>query len=90
VAGSKVDADMTPLTPSEDFSAYAEKIPGMFFFLGIVPPGTDPLTAAPNHSPYFFADEAALPVGVRALSSLAVDYLASGGMKKGGVKVSGR
>jgi amidohydrolase len=42
------------------------------------------MTAAPNHSPYFFADEAALPTGVRALSSLAVDYLASGGMKKGG------
>jgi amidohydrolase len=75
---------MTPLTPSEDFSAYAERIPGMFFFLGVVPPGTDPLTAPPNHSPYFFADEAALPVGVRALASLAVDYLATGGMKKGG------
>jgi amidohydrolase len=90
VAGSKVDADMTPLTPSEDFSAYAEKIPGMFFFLGVVPPGTDPTTAPPNHSPYFFADEAALPVGVRALASLTVDYLASGGMKKGAVKVSGR
>ena len=36
----------------------------------------DPHTAAPNHSPRFFVDEAALPVGVRALSHLAVDYLA--------------
>jgi amidohydrolase len=84
VAGAaNVNDDITPVTPAEDFSAYAEKIPGMFFFLGIVPAGTDPLTAAPNHSPYFFADEAALPVGVRALASLAVDYLASGGLKGG-------
>jgi amidohydrolase len=84
VAGAaNVNDDMTPVTPAEDFSAYAEKVPGMFFFLGIVPPGTDPMTAAPNHSPYFFADEAALPVGVRALASLTVDYLASGGLKGG-------
>ena len=51
----------------------------MFFFLGIVPPGTDPTKAAPNHSPRFFVDEAALPVGVRAMARLAVDYLSSGG-----------
>jgi len=62
-------------TTAEDFSRYQEKIPGLFFFLGITPPGTDPHTAAPNHSPRFFVDEAALPVGVRALSHLAVDYL---------------
>ena len=64
-------------TTAEDFSRYQEKIPGLFFFLGITPPGTDPRTAAPNHSPRFFVDEAALPVGVRALSHLAVDYLTS-------------
>ena len=62
-------------TTAEDFSRYQEKIPGVFFFLGITPPGTDPKTAAPNHSPRFFVDEAALPVGVRALAHLAVDYL---------------
>ena len=62
-------------TTAEDFSRYQERIPGLFFFLGITPPGTDPHSAAPNHSPRFFVDEAALPVGVRALSHLAVDYL---------------
>jgi len=62
-------------TTAEDFSRYQEKIPGLFFFLGVTPPGTDPRNAAPNHSPRFFVDEAALPVGVRALSHLAVDYL---------------
>jgi amidohydrolase len=83
VDGKKLDLEMLPVTPSEDFSAYAEKVPGMFFFLGVVPDGKDVATAAPNHSPFFFADEGALPVGVRALASLAVDFLASGGMKGG-------
>jgi len=65
-------------TTSEDFADYQQKVPGIFFFLGITPKGADPKTVAPNHSPRFFADEAALPVGVRALSNLAVDYLAGG------------
>ena len=62
-------------TPSEDFARYQQRIPGMYFFLGVLPEGRDPATAPRNHSPYFFTDEAALPVGVRALANLAVDYL---------------
>jgi len=63
-------------TPSEDFSYYQQKIPGLFFYLGIVPKGQDPAAAPRNHSPSFFADEAALPIGVRALANLALDWLA--------------
>jgi amidohydrolase len=62
-------------TTSEDFSAFQQRIPGVFFFLGVTPEGQDPKTAAPNHSPRFQADERALPMGVRLLSNLAVDYL---------------
>ena len=47
----------------------------MFFFLGVTPPATSLIDAAPNHSPRFFVDEAAMPLGVRALAALAVDYL---------------
>ena len=79
VAGANHVALTAPITASEDFSLYQQRIPGVFFFLGIVPPGTDPAKAAPNHSPKFFVDEAALPVGVRAMAHLAVDYLSSGG-----------
>jgi amidohydrolase len=64
--------------PSEDFSLFQEKVPGMFFFLGGVSKGQDPATAPKNHSPNFFVDEGALPVGVRALVSLTVDYLSGG------------
>jgi amidohydrolase len=60
---------------AEDFSYYQQKVPGMFFFLGVTPKGVDPKTAPQNHSPLFFADESALPVGVRALTNLALDYL---------------
>ena len=64
-----------PLTgTAEDFSYFQQQVPGLFFFLGVTPPGQE-ATAAANHSPLFFADEAALPVGVRALANLAVDYL---------------
>jgi amidohydrolase len=62
-------------TTAEDFSLFQRKVPGMFFFLGVTPKGTDPRTAAPNHSPRFFADEAALVPGMRALANLTVDYL---------------
>src|SRR5688572_7863168 len=64
-----------PILGAEDFSYFAQQVPGFFFFLGIVPQGQEPSKAPSNHSPLFFADEAALPVGVRALAHLAVDFL---------------
>jgi amidohydrolase len=65
-------------TTAEDFSLYEQRVPGMFFFLGITPKGTDPASAAPNHSPRFFVDEAALIPGVRAMANVALDYLQGG------------
>jgi amidohydrolase len=64
-------------TTSEDFSLYQKQVPGIFMFLGITAEGVDPKTAAPNHSPKFYVDERALPIGVKLLSDLAVDYLES-------------
>lgn len=63
-------------TASEDFSFYQEKVPGLFFYLGVTPKGTDVEKAAPNHSPRFRVDESGLINGVRALSNLTVDYMA--------------
>jgi len=60
---------------AEDFSFFEQKVPGMFFFLGVTPKDQDPSKAAMNHSPLFFADEAALPIGVRVMTNLALDYL---------------
>ena len=62
-------------TASEDFSFYQQKVPGLFFYLGVTPKGTDVDKAAPNHSPRFYVDESGLINGVRALSNLTVDYM---------------
>ena len=64
---------------SEDFSFFQRLVPGVFFFVGVTPHGTDPATAAPNHSPRFFVDESGLLLGVRALAHLTCDFLESAG-----------
>jgi amidohydrolase len=75
VAGA-ANVRVAPLTgTAEDFSYFEQQVPGMFFFLGVTPRDQDWTKAAQNHSPLFFADESALPVGVRALTNLALDYL---------------
>jgi amidohydrolase len=85
VAAGEFDPNAAVSTTSEDFSAYQQKVPGLFFFLGITPKGADPATVAANHSPRFFVDEGALVTGVRALASVAVDFLAGeDGMSRGG------
>ena len=78
VAGPGMATEVPPSTGGEDFSYYQLEVPGLFFFLGVIPDSIPLGEAAPNHSPYFFADESALPVGVRALSHLAVDFMAGG------------
>ena len=67
--------EVRPVMGAEDFSYLAQVVPGMFFFLGVVPPEVDPLQAPANHSPFFRVHEPALKYGVRALSYLAIDYL---------------
>ena len=78
VAPGKV-VNAPPTLGAEDFSYFAEQTPGLFVFLGVTPEGQDPTTAAANHSPLFFADEGALPLGVRTLSHLTVDFMTSRG-----------
>ena len=68
-------------TTAEDFGFFQEQVPGLFVFLGVAPKGAKPADIAPNHSPRFYADEGALPVGVRTLAQLAVDFLGGQGAK---------
>jgi len=75
VAGPGRAVQSPPTTGAEDFSYYQQVVPGLYFFLGVIPDSIPLTEAYPNHSPYFFADEAALPVGVRALVNLAIDFL---------------
>jgi amidohydrolase len=76
VAGER--AILVPkITGSEDFSYFQQRIPGLFYFVGITPADQNPATAPANHSPRFYVDEAGLPLALRSLASLAAGYLAS-------------
>jgi amidohydrolase len=79
MAGTENVEEAIPTTGAEDFSRFQQKVPGVFVFLGVTPRSKDWRTAAANHSPLFEADEAALPVGVRVMTGLALDYLMNGG-----------
>lgn len=79
VAGEGMVYQVPPTTTAEDFSRYQQQIPGVFAFLGVADPEQDPMTVAPNHSPLFNPHEGALPVGVRLLVHLAVDWLEGSG-----------
>ena len=74
VAGDRF-IEATQTTTAEDFSYFANEVPGLFLFLGVAP--DDPTLIHPNHSPRFYADERALPVGVEALTSMTLDYMVS-------------
>jgi len=89
-AAGGAGAGLRPLvTGAEDFSYFQEKVPGMFVMLGVTPADRDPAKVAANHSPYFFADEAALPNGVKVMAALAAGFLASGGRAASAVGTAG-
>ena len=56
-AGASNVALIAPETGSEDFSFFANEVPGLYFYLGGMPHGTDPKDAAPHHTPEFYLDE---------------------------------
>jgi amidohydrolase len=72
-AGLKNVVEAEPMMGGEDFAHYSEQVPGFFFFLGVRNPALD--AVYPLHTPKMRIDEAALPLGVRAMVLLAIDYL---------------
>jgi amidohydrolase len=77
VAGAAHVGIVDKVCGAEDFAFFQKVAPGFFFRVGCTPPGRDLRAAAPNHSPRFYVDEACLALGVKALSSLAIDWLRS-------------
>jgi len=76
VAGNKNVYEVDARTGAEDFSYYAQKVPGLFLFLGGMPKGTKKEEAASHHTPDFYIDESSMKLGVRTLCNLAIDYIA--------------
>ena len=62
-------------TGAEDFSFFANEVPGFYFYVGALPKGKDPETSAPHHTPEFYLDESGFITGVSAMVNLVVDYM---------------
>jgi len=60
-------------TGAEDFSYFQEQIPGFYFFLGGMTPGST--GSYPHHTPDFKIDESGLLLGVKAMTEISLDYL---------------
>jgi amidohydrolase len=61
-----------PTMGGEDFAYFANQVPGFYFRLGVLKPGT---TSGGLHTPTFRGDDSAVPVGMRVMARLLVDYL---------------
>lgn len=72
VLGPENVVDLEPTMGGEDFAYFANEVPGFFFRLGQVKPGG---TSGGHHTPDFQADNSAVPVGIRAMTNLLLDYL---------------
>jgi len=58
---------------AEDMSIFLNEVPGCFFFVGSA--NAERGLNTPHHSPTFDFDERALEIGVRMLTSVALEYL---------------
>lgn len=63
---------LPPTMGGEDFAYFANEVPGFYFRLGMVDPGT---TSGGHHTPTFAADNASVAVGIKAMTTLVLDYL---------------
>jgi amidohydrolase len=64
--------EVEPSMAGEDFAYFATEVPGFYYRLGVVKPGT---TSGGLHTPTFRADDSAVPAGMRVMSRLLADYL---------------
>jgi amidohydrolase len=75
VVGESKVVEVDPAMGGEDFAYFANEVPAFFFRLGQVAQGT---TSGDHHTPTFRADDGAIPVGMRSMSRLVLDFLSSG------------
>jgi amidohydrolase len=73
-AGKSNVSIIPPETGSEDFSFFAQQVPGLYFYIGGLPVGKDPATSGPHHTPEFIIDDRAFKTGLIAMCNLVFDY----------------
>ncbi len=74
-AGENRVISIDAITGAEDFSFFAQEIPGFYFFLGGKPLNVAAENAAAHHTPDFYIDESGMKLGVSTLANMAIDYL---------------
>ncbi len=72
VVGKENVKQIPPTMGGEDFAYFANVMPGFFYRLGMVKPGT---VSGDHHTPTFLADDSSIGIGIKAMSYLLVDYL---------------
>jgi amidohydrolase len=75
VAGKDHAKVIHAVTGAEDFSFFAQKVPGFFFFVGGMPLDADPSKTSAHHTPDFYIDESGMLTGLKAMLNLTVEYL---------------
>lgn len=61
-----------PAMAADDFAYFAQVAPAFFFSLGTQKPGT---TSGINHATNFAADDSSMPIGIRAMTEVLLEYL---------------
>jgi len=74
-AGEGNVVSIDAITGAEDFSFFANEVPGFFFFLGGMSKDIKQEDAPAHHTPEFYIDESGMKLGVKTLSNMALDYL---------------
>lgn len=79
--GAEALVEAVPTMGGEDFSAYQEKVPGSFFFIGAR--NEERGITNPHHHECFDLDERALDSGTRIFVAAAMEMLGAGGQGPG-------
>ncbi len=73
VAGAANVQIQKAVTGAEDFSYFQKEVPGFYFFLGGMTPGST--ESFPHHTPDFLIDDSGLMLGVKTFTEMSLDYL---------------
>jgi amidohydrolase len=61
-----------PVMGADDLAYFAQVAPAFFFHFGTQKPGT---ISGINHAPNFVADDSSIPIGMRAMTEVLLEYL---------------
>ena len=77
VVGEENVTVLEPTMGGEDFAYFTQVAPGVYYRLGVRPEGVDEMP--PLHNEKFAPDEGCIPIGVRSMCAVVLDYLQSSG-----------